>query len=141
MSTLGSINSQTEVVSLTPEYPQLVVFSATGIDAKVSGARSLGTTDATKRFYPIVFVIRVASANTISLVPSISVGTNATSYNNIGGVIALTGLTSVNKMLKQELAVSAIDSVAPNTQIFANITIGATATTMTVDVHVIGYYL
>lgn len=98
------------------------------------------TENATRRFYPMFVVIKVTAANTIALVPTISMGTNASSYDNILTGYVLTNLSAVNKMVKADLSAVAIDSVAPNTGIYVNITSAATASTCTLSVTLVGYY-
>lgn len=119
----------------------LVKLTKVNIDAKSIAATLIFTTkDSAERFYPLFVLIKVSSASSISLVPVASLGTNASSYNNIVTAITFTGLTSLNSMIKNDLGTSMISSVPPNTDIYMNITNGATATTMLIDVTLIGYY-
>lgn len=118
----------------------LVSFIKKGIDAKTTGATKMGTTEnGTERFHPIFAVINVSAANTIAVVPTLSVGTNGASYNNILVAAAMTGLSALHTLLKSDI-VGATGNVAPNTEIYVNISVGATATAMSLDVHLFGYY-
>lgn len=141
MARLGAINSNSEPVYLNNAYPELVIFKALGVDATTIADTSLGTTDVSKRFYPITAIYRVASANTIGVVPTASIGTNSVPYDNISVAVGLAGLTALNLFIKQDLSISAVSSVDPSTQIFTKISVGAVAVAMTLDVHLIGYYL
>lgn len=118
----------------------LTKFTKVDIDAKTSGAVKIGTTEnGTERFHPLFAICMVSSASGISLVPSLSVGTNGSSYNDIVTATAMTGLTAVNMMLRSDI-VTATATVGPNTDIYVNITVGATATAMKVIIHLFGYY-
>lgn len=110
------------------------------IDFKTTGATTIFTTEnGTERFHPLYVCAELTAATSVSVVPTISVGTNASSYNNILTATALTNFTAANKMQNYPISVL-VDSVAANTAILVNVSIGATATTCTGKVAVIGYY-
>lgn len=115
-------------------------FAVTNLDAKTTGATLIGTTRASgEKFYPLFIVARVRTADTIAVVATASVGTNATDYNNIIAATVLTNLSTVDKFLRWDVTL-ATSNVAASTGIYFKVTIGATATTMAIDVHVAGYY-
>ena len=119
---------------------EYLVYSAIGINAKTTGATLIATTEnGTRSFYPTAVIIESTAATSITLPLLASVGTNATSYNNIMGTTTATGLTSTGNHFPTNLA--AVTSVVPsNTGIYFNITTAATGTSQTVNVHVIGFY-
>lgn len=127
-------------VTATDYFRQLQDFSATGINAASTGSTLIGTTqNGTQAFHPLFVVFKMTAANTITIVPIVSVGTNASTYNNVIALTTLTGLTSVGAMLPTNIT-TVIGAIPANTAIFANIGTGATATTATLEVHLFGYY-
>ncbi len=118
----------------------LYCITKTGVDGVTPGATLIGTTlNNGKRFYPIYALINVATADTPIAVGSLSIGTNSTSYNNILAITALTGLATVNTMLKLDF-IGAMSSTAPNTGIYLKVTTGFTATSLTFDLVIFGFY-
>ena len=110
------------------------------IDAKVAAATLIYTTDGgSKRFHPAMIRVLVSAANTVTVVPTISIGTNASTYNDLLAATALTGMTNVNNMTNYNL-VALLTSVAVNTGIYVNVSVGATATTCNIDVAIFGDY-
>jgi hypothetical protein len=43
-------------------------------------------------------------------------------------------------MLQSNISATAVSSIAPNTGIFTNVSIAATGTSQTYDVHIVGFY-
>lgn len=116
-------------------------FIVKGINAKNTGATIIGTTrSANGLFFPIFAIFHVATANTIITPATISLGTNSATYNNILAASAMTGLTAQDTMLQFPLGTAAIAPIAVSTGIYANITSGATATAMTMDITIFGFY-
>jgi len=112
-----------------------------GLDAATMASTQIYTTlNGTQRFYPTDIVIAGKTVTTFVAVATLSIGTNSATYNNILTAQALTGVTAANKMLRFSLALTAIDSIPPNTAIFANVSVAALAAAYTVDVYVVGYY-
>lgn len=121
--------------------PSLERISKNNIPITAVGNTLIGTTEnGTQRFYPLFAVISVRSASGVLTVGTVSIGSNASNYNNIMPATALTGLTAIDLMLKVQLAASAIQSVAPNTDIYLRVSVAATGTQKNCDVTVIGYY-
>jgi hypothetical protein len=121
--------------------PDFIRITKKAVDAKTVAATQIITTDnGGQRFVPVMVMFEIASATLLTVTCTLSVGTNATSYNDILGTTVLTGLTAVNKVLSVNLATTAVSSVAVNTAIFVNITTGVTATAATMDVHLLGFY-
>lgn len=114
-------------------------FTKKGVDAKTAAATLVFTPD--KDFVPTSIVFTVSAADTVAVVPSISFGTNATDYNNVLASSALTGMDSTSKMLRFSLGLTAYSMVAAGTGCYVKVNIGATATTCTIQVNVLGFYL
>lgn len=106
-----------------------------------SGSTVIGTTEnGTERFYPIFALMELTNMSGLISVATISLGTNSSTYDNIIPATVLTNLNAVNKFLKLDIT-SATASVAANTAIRINISGVAVATTYTLKVTIIGYYL
>lgn len=115
-------------------------ISLTGIDAKTAASTKIGTTEnGTQRFYPIYLVVTCTAATSISVVPTLSIGTNSSSYNNIVTATSMAGITSANTFLTT-FVIAALGSVAASTDIYTNISLGATATAMTIKIDLFGLY-
>lgn len=115
-------------------------MTVTGVDAKTTGSTLIGTTDSTLRFRPVRAIFEITSATAVVGVATVSVGTNASSYNNVLVASALTGLSTVNTSLIFNLSLAVLTSITVSTGIYVNVTIGATATTCVFKVSVIGDY-
>lgn len=125
---------------MTQYFKEFRPHSILNVNAKNTGSFTIDTTEnGTESFHPLLIVFVLNTASAVSVVPTISVGTNSSTYNNIMPAALLTGLTSAGMILPMPIT-SAISKVAANTAIKGNVTIGATATTATIDIHVFGYY-
>ncbi len=129
------------LTSSSAQAAHLQVLQLDGIDGKTTGVTTIATTVAGKRFYPLFVGAEVTTADTIAVAPTVSIGTNDASYNNLLTATALTGLTVVNALIGLVPITAAKLSVAPSTAIKANVTVGATATTCTIRVFAVGFYL
>ncbi len=117
----------------------LYVSTLTGIDGKTTGSTEIDTTSASLRFVPMFIQIEPTTATAVVVPSSISIGTNSPNYNDILAITALTGLTSSNIML--QLTPAALSSsLAASTGVFVKVTTGATATTFTLRVSILGFY-
>jgi hypothetical protein len=115
------------------------------VNAKSTGATLIYTYPNTSfRFVPLGAHVEIISqTGTIGIAPTISVGTNSTSYNNLftGSILSSllngTGLTQPNALT----LAAAITPLAGGSSIYANVTIAATLfTTYTVRIDILGYY-
>jgi hypothetical protein len=124
-------------------FPQLQVLGhKAGIDGKTTGATLITTTEnGVRRFYATAVLFELTAVAVLIGVCTASVGTNGATYNNLLAATALTGVSVVNNMLRLPIGAVAVSSVAPNTDVYINITIGATATTYTIRAVVEGFYL
>jgi hypothetical protein len=116
----------------------LFVKRVTGVIATQTGPVAIDTNDASF-FRPVHIIVDLNTVSGLGTPPTISIGTNAASYNNILGLTALTSLTLNSSTLQFSLS-GAVASVAQNDVINVNISIGAIATTYTINVLVIGFY-
>lgn len=112
------------------------------IDAKVVGSSIIYTLEPSSlKFYPIMVVPRNVNISGAVTPPTVSIGTNATSYNNIAaGALLPTLLATLSVGSGQPQMVQASTGLAGGSVIRANVTIGAVATTYQVRYEVIGFY-
>lgn len=115
------------------------VIQLTGIDGKTTGAIKIGTTSNIGRFVPLFVNVEGTNISGFVTVASFSVGTNGASYNNILTITAMTGVNASNIIL-QTNATALISSLPASTDVYINVTTGATATTYTLRASVIGFY-
>lgn len=120
-------------------FKEILTISNTNVNAKTIGAVALGTTEnGTEDFHPLYVVFKMFGTSIIT-VPIISVGTNATAYNNVIGLSVLSGLTSNSSMLVANIN-TAVSSIPPNTTVYANIGTIAVGSTAVLEIHLFGYY-
>lgn len=121
-------------------FKQLESFSLIGLNAKNTGATLIGTTEnGTQKFHPVFTLMVCNSGTLITVVPTVSVGTNGATYNNLIAATSMAAMTAAGNMAQPALTAT-YGNIAANTGIFINVTIGATATTCLVDIHVFGFY-
>lgn len=110
------------------------------IDAKTAATTTIDTTEnGNRRFVPLSVVLEITAQSVLIAGPSISIGTNAGVDNILA--ITTTGLTATNAILaKVPLGNASTVSVPANTAISVKVTTGATATSATLRVDLIGYY-
>lgn len=73
------------------------------INGKGLGTALIGTIPAGKIFLPTQFVIGIVAPQTISTPPTVSIGTNATNYDDLVAAVSLTGaanLTAFNLVVR-----------------------------------------
>lgn len=130
-------NTSSGVTTLSSGWTK---FTVSGVNAKTTGATTIGTTaSGTANFHPCFLVVESTASSLITITSSLSVGTNSTSFNNIVPITVQTGLTAASLYFKTEVTV-ATAPVAPSTAIKVNITTGATGTSQTISVTLFGYY-
>lgn len=115
-------------------------FALTNVNGKTTGAVTIDTVDGSNRFYPTSVLFEVMAATLITVPPTVSVGSNSPSFNDIVAATSLTGLTALNKTVVMNLTAAAFTSVAAGGTLGINVTVGATATTCTLKVMVVGFY-
>ena len=88
-------------------------------------------------FLPTLILLRVVAVSGFVSAATLSVGTNAATYNNIVPATATTGLNTVDQTWPI-LVVPLAPAVASGTGIRVNVTVASVATTLTADVWVLG---
>ncbi len=115
--------------------------STVAVNGKTTGATKVYTTEnTTLNFYPILVVYRAVNVSGITTPATISVGTNSTSYNNISQASLLSTILATLGATSGQTINTVSSPISGNTDIYANVTIGAIATNYTVYVEVIGFY-
>lgn len=117
-----------------------ILASVTGIDMKATGQTLLLTVPTGKKCVITNAIIRATAVDTVTVVPIISIGQGG-SFNDLVGATSLTGLNG-------QFAIDLFSSIGANTytvynagdQIQLNIATGATATTLTGAIELMGYY-
>lgn len=110
------------------------------VNGKVVGNTLIFTTDSTKRFVPTGLYVTVTNTSGLSLVATVSVGTNSPNYNNICAAALLTGLDTNNEILQLPL-LGNLNSIAPGSAVYARVSIASTATTYDLNVAITGFYI
>lgn len=113
--------------------------------ATINGAQAatyssfFGEPDTQFNFEPLMIQFEVASATAVISVPTVSIGTNSPTYNNILLAMALTGLTGAGShtiVLPSPASMEALYG----TDVYANVTGAGVDTELTIEVDVIGTY-
>lgn len=125
-----------------PLTRELVKVGTVTIDGKTTGVTNIYTLEGsgTLNFYPAQIVIRAVSVTGAAIKPTFSVGSNASTYDNIASGSMLNTVTSLLGITSQPQNVSTSPALAGGTVIKCNVTIGATATTYTFKIDILGYY-
>lgn len=116
----------------------LVVFTAP-VNGKVVGNTLLGTVPAGKTFIPVKATYTLTAISGLSLVATVSVGSNSPNYNNISAATALTLLNALGVTVNLDLSSPA--SIPEGGEIFARVSVASTATTYNLQASVIGFYI
>ena len=116
-----------------------ILSKTTGIDAKVVATTNLYTVPAGKTTIVTSAVIRVTAADTITVAPTLGIGIAAGEDDIIASTL-LTGLDAVTKLWRFDVEGIAVIGAAAEI-IKLGIDVGATATTMTISIDLIGYLL
>lgn len=119
--------------------PPIGILSSTvGINAKSTGQTTLYTVPAGKTAIITQAVVRCTAASSITNGPTASIGFTSTAYSDIympENMLALTGTTSIFGYSTVGMSASAVAATA----IKFNITSGASGTSQTLSVDLIGY--
>lgn len=122
---------------------EVVFKSAVSVNGKATGSTLIYTLPSTPLyFYPTQIVVRNVNITGTGTVPAVTVGTNATNYNNIatsGLLTVLTSTISVTNGVPQLASYS--PPLAGGTAIYANVTTGALVyTNYTFKIDILGFY-
>lgn len=139
MSAFGTINSTTDIAAGTVIS---LLGTTTGIDLKSAAATTLYTVPVGKTAYITEIVIRITAVNTFAAGATIGVGKSA-SFNEWLAATAMGALSATNqfRLLSHSAAGLIYQSFAAGEVVAINVTIGATATTLTAACDVFGYLL
>lgn len=116
-----------------------ILSTTTGINAKTVANTNLYTVPAGKTAIITEAVVRVTAANTITVPPTLGIGI-AAGEDDIFAATVLTGLDTTTKVYKFNAANTYVAGAATNI-IKLGIDVGATATTMTISIDLIGYLI
>ena len=122
--------------------------SVLGVDMTATGQTTLYTVPngpalSGKKFYITNVLVKVASANTVTVAPTISVGKTA-AWTEYIGATAMTGLDAVGeyKMLGDQLYGAPVSQRFDLGDIIkVDVSVGATATALTYDFYLFGIFL
>lgn len=117
----------------------LTVLTVSGIAGTSTGATLIQTTDAGLRFVPMFIQVEATNVSGLVTPASFSIGTNGANYNNLLAITAMTGVTSANIMLQNNITALS-SSIPASTGININVTTAAVGTTYTLRVSIIGFY-
>ena len=118
--------------------PIVVGYSDSPINLKNTGATLVFTTqDKTKLFFPYKIRIYCNAASGVLTPPTLSIGSNASSYNNILGTVEVLGLVAAQTFIDYEPTFP-IAPISSDVGIFVNVTVGATGTTLNARVALYG---
>jgi hypothetical protein len=130
------------LASWAPLTRELVKTSSVTVNGKTTGSTLIYTLEGSGslNFCPTQIVVRPITITSATLKPTFSVGSNATTYDNIASGTLLNSVTSLLGITTQPMNVSTSSLMAGGTQIYCNVTIGALATSYTFQVDILGYY-
>lgn len=127
---------------LTSDLPDgaiRILSTTTGINAKTVATTNLYTVPAGKTAIITEAIIRVTAANTITVVPTLGIGI-AAGEDDIYLPQIITGTNATNKIYRFSASGSYRNGSAGDV-IKLGIDVGATATTMTISIDLIGYLI
>lgn len=110
------------------------------VDGTSVGNTSITTIPSGKKFIPQSGGFTLIGVSGLSLVATISIGTNSPNYNNIIGTTLLTGLSVQNQHLKINLS-GIITTIAASSEIFCRVSIASTATAYNVIANISGFLI
>lgn len=125
-------------MTFRPQYGMTTLY-VSGINAKSTGATLIGTTLPGMRFVPFKIGVEATVLTGASTGPTFTIGTNASSYNNI---LSSTTWSPVDEFQFNLYGFSSgTISVAPSTGIYIDITSASTSTSFTLRVTLRGVYV
>ena len=111
------------------------------VDGKTAGNTSIYTLEPSNlNFYPTQIIVRAVNIDTAIIKPTISIGTNSPNYDNIATGSLLNTVTSLLGITTQPQSVSTSPALAAGSQIYARVSLAATAAAYTFKVDIAGYY-
>ena len=118
------------------------VVRATGMDLRNATSFVIMTTNVDElfRFHPITLVMQLTAVSGFVAVPTISLGTNASNYDNLVPATALIGMSTVNDAIAFSIVGRPYPSMAAGTEIRLRVSVAANATTYVVKTMLPGIY-
>lgn len=113
----------------------MIVYAA-DVDGTTTASTPIFTAPQGFAISEIQAILKTVSG--LSIVCTLSIGTNASSYNNIKSAVALTGLSAANSVL-QISTPNPVAIVNTGETVYAKVTIASTATTYDLQIVIIGY--
>ena len=108
--------------------PLMILYTSSPINLKNTGATLLfNSINSSSPFFPSLIRIYTNNATGIVTPPTLSIGTNASSYNNIRAVTLTTA--SASGQYVDYLPSYPLAPLAANAEVYVNVTIAAIATT------------
>jgi len=128
--------------SWNPSSRTIVKKSIANINGKSTGLTKIYTLENTGlTFYPITVVFRAVSVSGVVTAPTMAVGSNASSYNNIVASSLLSNvLATLGAGGGAPQTANFSPALAGGTEIYANVSIGAIASNYTFQIEIIGFY-
>lgn len=114
-----------------------VLSTTAGIDAKIATTTDLYTVPTGLNAIITGAIIRLITASGITIVPTLGIGINGT-QDDIFSPIGLTGITTAGKIFAFH-SLGTIPTATAGSVVKLGIDIGATATTMTMAIELLGY--
>lgn len=99
-----------------------ILLEKNSINLKTTGNGTLFSSP-NKTVIPVRSVIIIETATSVTTVPTISLGTNASSYNNILAATSLTSMNAANMFSVFTTPTSGFSTIPANTFIYINITV------------------
>jgi hypothetical protein len=130
-------HQQYQLESLLPTVAISLLSTTPNIDAKVVATTDLYTAPAGKSAVITSTIVRVTTANNITVVPTLGIGV-AAGEDDIIGSGDTTGLDAITKMWRSDVEGTA-RIIAPGETVKLGIDGGATATAMIISVDLVGY--
>ena len=125
----------------------VTLMRTNAINAKQTGVYDLLDTDPTP-FMPLFLIVMLRGVAGFTSAPTISIGTNATDYNNILPATALTGLDAEGEYFRVPVGTAVgtagvFRGMAPVSSVAlkAKIPVAAAATVYDIEVQIVGAYV
>ncbi|PYE14064.1 hypothetical protein DFR67_114163 [Williamsia limnetica] len=124
-----------------PSDKLVVKKSTVVVNGKNIGVTPIYTLEPSSlNFYPTQIIMRAVNVSGATLKPTVSIGSNASSYDNIATGSLLNSLLTLTGASTSPQNVSTSAPLSGGTVINANVSLGALAVNYTFTVNVIGFY-
>lgn len=113
------------------------IGTAYNLSCTAVGDTLLASIEAGRTFIPTIAYVRLTAVVGFVAVPSLSIGTNSTPYDNILGATALTGLITANTVYAMALPTTV---PAATSDVYVKVATATASVTYTVAIDLFGYY-